>query len=383
MNSVKFTKWNFTMSILGIVIYVADIAADLWVTSNYFCEGQYSLGILTLVFRFLASVIIQIFSYEWFKEDCKSPDSGKLNWIFLLHFLHGGIFTRYWFALKYGYQAAFKQNGSGNEFTGGSENVIHKKAIEAVTDISMLRVFKTFLETTPQLILQIYILMEHDKAAFSQCASIITSFCSISWSTLDYQISLRKSLPDKNQFAGMSPKLIYLLYKLFTLTSWILSITLVTLLSIISSIILLILLWSLGFCWTLTQHTTFCKSKMMEFLYRTVVGIILIFTFFNIKGEKTKNCMSSYYATHVLVTSAIMCVCLFWKTSVTEPLYFTFVSITVVLTLGLGIICLIVYYRFFHPSIYFKQESAFDEVDGIVREREKEGISRIRNFIMQ
>uniref|UniRef100_A0A8C3FPP3 XK-related protein n=1 Tax=Chrysemys picta bellii TaxID=8478 RepID=A0A8C3FPP3_CHRPI len=363
---MKFTKWNFTMSVLGIVIYVADIAADIWVTSNYFCEGQYSLGILTLVFRLLSSIIVQIFSYEWFKDDCGSPDPGKLNWIFLLHFLHGGIFTRYWFALKVGYQAAFKQNSSGDQLTGGPASIIHKCAIDAVTDISMLRVFKTFLETTPQLILQIYILMEHDKAAFSQYASIITSFCSISWSTLDYQISLRKSLPDNNQFSGVPPKLIYLLYKLFTLTSWILSIALVTLLNIISSIVLLIFLWTLGFSWTLKQHTTFCKSKRMEFLFRTVVGIILIFTFFNVKGKKQK---------------CIMCVCLFWKTSVTEQLYFTFVSITIVLTLGLGIICLIVYYKFFHPTIYFKQESASDKVDGLAREREEE-ISRIRNFIM-
>ncbi|CAM5116143.1 unnamed protein product [Natator depressus] len=378
---MKLTKWNFTMSVLGIVIYVADIAADIWVTSNSFCEGQYSLGILTLVFRCLSSIIVQIFSYEWFKEDCESPDPRKLNWIFLLHFLHGGIFTRYWFALKGGYQAAFKQNSSGDELTGGPASIIHKRAIDALADISMLRVFKTFLKTTPQLILQIYILMEHDKAAFSQYASIITSFCSISWSTLDYQISLRKSLPDKNQFAGVPPKLLYLLYKLFTLTSWILSIALATLLNIISSIFLLIFLWTLGFSWTLKQHTMFCKSKRMEFLYRTVVGIILIFTFFNVKGEQTKIHISSYYATHVLVTSGIMCV--FWKTSVTEQLYFTFVSITVFLTLVLGIICLIVYYMFFHPTIYFKQESASDKVDGLAREREKEETSRIRNFIMQ
>nr|XP_006131570.1 XK-related protein 9 [Pelodiscus sinensis]XP_014433248.1 XK-related protein 9 [Pelodiscus sinensis]XP_025044670.1 XK-related protein 9 [Pelodiscus sinensis] len=383
INPRKFTKWNFTMSVLGIVIYIADIAADLWVASNYFCERQYYLVILTLAFRLLASVIVQTFSYAWLKEDCNIPDSEKFNWIFLLHFLHGGIFTRYWFALKDGYQAAFKHNSSGNKLTESTPDDIHKCAIDAVTDISMLRVFKTFLETTPQLILQIYILMEHDKVAFSQYASIITSFCSISWSTLDYQISLRKSLLDKNQFAGVRPRLMYLLYKLFTLTSWILSIALTTILSIVSSLILLISLWTLGFSWTLKQHTTFCKSKRMEFLYRTVVGVILIFTFFNVKGEKTKMYIVSYYTTHVLVTLAVMCGCLFWKTSVTEQFYFPFVSITIVLTLGAGIICLIIYYSFFHPTIYFKQDSASDTVDGLAREREKEGISRIRNFIMQ
>ncbi|NXI73227.1 XKR9 protein, partial [Anseranas semipalmata] len=377
---MKFTKQNFIFLVGGIIIYVVDIGVDLWVASKYFCQGQYSSAILILCFRGLSSLITQIFSYHWFKNDWEGTDPGKLEWIFLVHFFHCGIFIRYWFALKYGCQAAFKQNSSGDASETDPPNFIQKQAVDVLTDINMLRIFKTFLETTPQLFVQIYVLMEHNNDNFYQYAAIIMSFCGISFSTVDYQISLRKSLPDKDEFRVL-PKLVYLFYKLLTITSWILSISLITLLSARSSVILLILLWSSGFAWTLKQHTTFCKSKEMEYLYRTVVGIILLFTFFNIKGRKTKVCISIYYATHTLVTVGILLVYVFWKPSVINETHFTIVGTLTILSLVLGIIFLVVYYRLFHPTIYCRKQTHFDEGDGETGDNVEVG--RFQNFIMQ
>ncbi|XP_072707345.1 XK-related protein 9 [Ciconia boyciana] len=379
---MKFTKQNFIFLVGGIIIYVVDIGVDFWVASKYFCQGQYCWGILILCFRGLSSLITQVFSYEWFKNDWEGTDTGKLKWIFLVHLFQCGIFIRYWFALKYGWKAAFKQNSSRDASETDPPNFIQKQAVDVVTDINMLRVFKTFLETTPQLFVQIYILMAHGKNNFYQYAAIIMSFCGISFSTVDYQISLRKSLPDKDEFCVL-PKLVYLFYKLLTITSWILSILLITILSVRSSIILLIFLWICGFTWTLKQHTTFCKSKKMEYLYRTVVGIILIFTFFNIKGRKTKVCISIYYATHTVVTLGILFVYIFWKPSIITEIHFTVVSILTILSLVLGIIFLVIYYRRFHPTAYGRPWACSDEVDGEAGRKDRVEIGRFQNFIMQ
>ncbi|NXA28127.1 XKR9 protein, partial [Ibidorhyncha struthersii] len=379
---MKFTKQNFIFLVGGIIIYVVDIGVDFWVASKYFCQGQYSWSILILCFRGLSSLITQIFSYEWFKNDWEGTNTTKLKWIFLVHLFQCGIFIRYWFALKYGCQAAFKPNSSREASETDPPNFIQKQAVDVVTDINMLRVFKTFLETTPQLFVQIYIVMKHGKDNICQYAAIIMSFCAISISTVDYQISLRKSLPDKDEFPVL-PKLVYLFYKLLTITSWILSISLITLLSVRSSVILLIFLWICGFTWTLKQHTTFCKSKKMEYLYRTVVGIILIFTFFNIKGRKTKVCISIYYATHTVVTLGILFVYMFWKPSIIKDIHFTIVSILTIVNLVLGIIFLVVYYRHFHPTAYCRPQACSDEVDGEGGQKERVEIGRFQNFIMQ
>uniref|UniRef100_A0A672U5Q6 XK-related protein n=1 Tax=Strigops habroptila TaxID=2489341 RepID=A0A672U5Q6_STRHB len=264
------------------------------------------------------------------------------------------LFYRYWFALKYGYQAAFKQKSSGDAPETDSPNLLQKQAIDVVTDINMLRIFKTFLETTPQLCVQIYILMEHGKSNFSQYVAIIMSFGGISFSTVDYQISLQKSLPDKDEFPVLS-RLVCLFYKLLTITSWILSITMIKLLSVRSSVILPIFLWICGFTWTLKQGTTFCKSKKMEYLYRTVT----------------------------VVTLGILFVYIFWKPSVIKEISFTIVSILTILSLALGIIFLVVYYRCFHPIAYCRPHACSDEVDGKAGQKDRVKICRFQNFIMQ
>lgn len=379
---VKFTKQNFFVLVGGMIVYVVDIGVDFWVASRYFCQGQYSWSIWILCFRGLSSLITQIFSYVWFKNDWEGTDTWKLKLVFLVHLFHCGIFIRYWFALKCGCQAAFKQTSSRDAPEADPSSLIQKQAIDAVTDINMLRVFKTFLETTPQLFLQIYILMEHGKTNFYQCAAIIMSLCGISLSMVDYQISLRKSLPEKDEFHVLS-KLMYLLYKFLTITSWILSISLITLLSVRFSVFLLIFLWICGFTWTLQQHTTFCKSKKMEYLYRTVVGIILIFSFFNIKGRRAKVCISIYYATHTVVTLGILLVYTFWKPSVIKEICFTIVSILTILSLVLGIIFLVVYYSCFHPTTYCIPQAHSDELDGVSGQKDRVKIGRFQNFLMQ
>ncbi|NWI48563.1 XKR9 protein, partial [Picathartes gymnocephalus] len=290
--------------------------------------------------------------------------------------------NRYWFALKYGSQVAFKQTSSRDASEADPSSLMQKQAIDAVTDINMLRVFKTFLETTPQLFLQIYILMEHGKPHFYQYAAIIMSFCGISLSMVDFQISLRKSLPDKDELHVLS-KLLYLFYKLLTITSWILSISLITLLSVRISVILLIFLWICGFTWTLKQHTTFCKSKKMEYLYRAVVGIILVFSFFNIKGRRTKVCISIYYVTHTVITLGILFVYMFWKPSIIKEMYFTVVSILTISSLVLGIILLVVYYSCFHPTTYCRPQVCSDEGDGVAGQKDRVKTGRFQNFLMQ
>lgn len=213
-------------------------------------------------------------------------------------------------------------------------------------------------------------------------AAIIMSFCGISLSMVDYQISLRKSLPDKDEFHVLS-KFIYVFYKLLTITSWILSMSLITLLSVRISVILLIFLWICGFTWTLKQHTTFCKSKKMEYLYRTVVGIILFFSFFNIKGRRTKVCISIYYATHTVVTLGILFVYMFWRPSIIKEICFTIVSILTISSLVLGIIFLVVYYSHFHPTIYCTPQACSDEVDGVAGQKDRMKTGRFLNFLMQ
>lgn len=67
---MKYTKLNFMMSVLGIMIYVADLIGHLGVC-QIFHERQYVFGVLTVSFMLFGTLVVQCFSYSWFKADLK------------------------------------------------------------------------------------------------------------------------------------------------------------------------------------------------------------------------------------------------------------------------------------------------------------------------
>ncbi|XP_024428291.2 XK-related protein 9 isoform X1 [Desmodus rotundus] len=358
---MKYTKLNFMMSVLGIIIYITDLIVDIWLSVRFFYEGQYVFGVLTVSFMLFGTLVVQCFSYSWFKADLKKAGQESQHCFLLLHCLQGGIFTRYWFALKKGYYVAFKYSSKTDNFIEEQVDP-HKEAIDRMTDLSMLRLFETYLEGCPQLVLQLYVFLEHGQANFCQYAAIMVSCCAISWATVDYQVALRKSLPDKNLLNGLCPKLTYLFYKLFTLLSWMLSVVLLFFINVKIALCLLLFLWFLGILWAFKNQTQFCVSMSMEFLYRIVVGFILIFTFFNIKGQNTKCPMSCYYIVRVLATLGILIVLWLCPLSIFNSDYFIPISIIIALAFLLGIILLIVYYGTLHPKR--SEEMKPDEIDG-------------------
>lgn len=124
--------------------------------------------------------------------------------------------------------------------------------------------------------------------------SVAFSFCNIAWSLVDYRRCLRRSLPYIREMPSGLPTAIYLLYKICTITSLILSYSLLLILSIYTTVALTVL-WLLATIWTHLLETKFCSSRSLEFLYRAVAGVILTFTFFNVKGQDTKVAMTTYY----------------------------------------------------------------------------------------
>ncbi|XP_040288743.1 XK-related protein 9 [Bufo bufo] len=369
---MSFTKWNFIMTVFGIFSFLFDIGVDLWISVKYFQQELYLFGLLTLFFVLLSTLIVQAFSYSWFEDDCAEDSHGSMKLVIIIHLFLAGTLLRYWYAVKYGYQATYDHRKQKPEDT-------KKKAVCAMTDLSMLRCFKTYLENTPQFILQLYILIEHGEITIIQYISIMVSLFSISWSTVDYQMSLRKSLPGKKGISVGFPLLSYTFYKFFTLTSWIISIVFLITCNIYMFAGLVTLLGFAGFCWAWKQETDFCRTKKgMEVLYRVIIGTILIFTFFNVKGSNTRVPISVYYFVRVLSTIGILSLCFYLRPSFARTFIFALLSIATVVTLGLGILSLILYYACFHPTLHCMGQFKGDTVDGITSREQ----SRFRKFIM-
>uniref|UniRef100_A0A3Q1EGA4 XK-related protein n=1 Tax=Acanthochromis polyacanthus TaxID=80966 RepID=A0A3Q1EGA4_9TELE len=378
----QYSKLRWLLTLGGLFLYVFDIWTDVGLALKHFQDGHYVWSGLTVMFVLTGLLVTQIFSIAWYWDDMsnvfinpqgKSSTSGRTKCgLAALHVFGMGVFTRYYHLLKKGIDVIWT---STNSYTEEEIRDVHKILFGLATDLSMLRLFEAFLESVPQLLLQIYIILGHDEGSVMQYLSVAFSFFNAAWALVDYRRCLRRSLPNIREMPSGLPTAIYLLYKLCTITSHILSYSLLLMLSTYSTIALTVV-WLLGTVWTHLLHTNFCESRSLEILYRAVVGVILTFTFFNVKGQNTKVPMIIYYSFYYVVNFAAPILLYFFKQDLQTS---TFLLVSIGLISGcsvLGMLCLLVYYLFLHPR--GKQREA-DEVDGL--REETETTSRISRFL--
>ncbi|KAM7369950.1 hypothetical protein PAMP_011238 [Pampus punctatissimus] len=376
---IQFTKLRWLLTIIGLFLYLVDIWTDVGLALKYFQEKNYIWAGLTLAFVVAGLLVTQIFSYTWYRDDMNNvlmnPEGNPTisgmskHGLAVLHLFGMGIFTRYYDLLKKGFSVVWT---STNSYTVEERGGVHHNLFCDATDLSMLKLFESFLESVPQLLLQVYIVLGHNDSSVIQYLSMIFSFCNAAWALVDYRRCLRRSLPNIMEMPSGLPTVIYLIYKLCTITSHILSYSILLMLSTYNTIGLAII-WLLGTTWTYLLQTNFCSSRNLEPLYRVVVGVILTFTFFNVKGKDTKVPMIIYYFFYSLTNIVVLTLLILLKPELQRATFFLPVSGVIFGGSVLGLVNLVLYYVFLHP----RKKS--DEVDGLGQQAETTG--RIKNFL--
>ncbi|XP_072307453.1 XK-related protein 9 [Eucyclogobius newberryi] len=377
----QYSKLRWGLTIAGLCLYAADIWTDVCLALKYYQEERYLWAGLTLGFILIGLLVTQIFSFHWYWDDMNDifiNPNGKATKAGLskgglgtLHLFGLGTFTRYYQLLKKGFVVLWR---TGHSLTEEESRQKHHSLFCMATDLSMLKLFETFLESTPQLLLQVYIvLLGQREASVLQYLSMAFSFFSIAWSLVDYRRCLRRSLPCISEMPSGLPTLVYLLYKLCTITSLILSYSLYLIMSPYTTVALSTV-WLAMITWTNILQTNFCSTRGLEMLYRAVVGVILTFTFFNVKGQDTKVSMSIYYSIFCLINVASPILL-----AVLMPEFDENVLLLVgVLIFGgafLGIFFVILYYVLLHPKANHRDT---DEMDGL---SEENNVTRIKTFL--
>uniref|UniRef100_A0A3B1J7A6 XK-related protein n=1 Tax=Astyanax mexicanus TaxID=7994 RepID=A0A3B1J7A6_ASTMX len=335
----QFTKFRWICTVIGLLV-------------QYFTQGQEVWFALTVTFIIVGSLCTHVFSYAWFEDDAESeqmdmPALSKAHLV-VVHLLQMGFLN------PFGLRTLCR--------TPRSRNLFGQAA-----DLSMLRMFETYLESVPQLLLQLYIVLQHQQASHIQYISIVISFFNIAWSTVDYWRCLRRSLPDTMEIPTGLPTVVYLLYKVLTISARILSLTLLILHNIYN-ILALVLIWLVGTVWAHAVKTTFCSSTCLEYFYRATVGFILIFTFFNVKGGNTKIPMTLYYVFSSLQNLSAPLLLFLFKPQILGAEFFLPTLVFILVANMIGLVFLVWYYTALHPQL----NRVADEVDGSAHERRPE-----------
>ncbi|NXT46652.1 XKR8 protein, partial [Pluvianellus socialis] len=229
-------------------------------------------------------------------------------------------------------------------------------------DISMLRLFETFLENTPQLTLLLYVILQTNRAEPSQWLGICTAFLCVSWSLLDYHQSLRSFLQDKYELSCGS-SVVYFLWNLFLICPRILAVALFALLWPYGVAVHFLLVWLAMFLWVSLQGTDFMESPGPEQLYRAMVAVILYFSWFNVAPGRTLY-RSIIYHGFVLADSALLALSWLWCRSPSDERSYLVPLVCVALPCYLlGLALRVTYYKWLHPNVRAQPEGGCDEVD--------------------
>lgn len=242
-------------------------------------------------------------------------------------------------------------------------------------DSAYLGLIEGFIQDGPQLVLQLYILAvrNHDdlssvSVAIFQGVSVLLSLISLSWSMVSYIQASRWADPSKPQMTPVAC-IFNFLWRFFVVFSRVFTLSLFATVYQRELFVFLGLHWLFMSFWIFMMGTNFCGSAenrrrpLSELLYNIVMGFVCIFDFIHLKEGPTRYKHAFYYVITLAEGLLLMSI---WYVETTKKntelgnenyvtwsneAWYQLTSMIVVPTFYIiGVIFMVVYYKFYHPE---------------------------------
>jgi hypothetical protein len=382
----------------GVITFFADLISDIILSIEYFKNSSTWLGLMTLMLVIVPNITLSLFSLSWYidnyyeeKEKNKEKTSQKkicgsitfwISTIFFVVFqldlvwkyIQGFVFTLKGWACR-----SIFNNPEWEKYYIG-------KQIRCDVDIGMLRLIDVFLDSGPQVLLQLYVIttqnlnklgsanivvftfkdIQTTSLEIKQLVSILSSLFSMAYALAGYHRCLRNQQfifyldADKpvlpRPMSWLSTIMQFLWY-LFLIAPRVLSMALFA--STFRSWFLMIVFthWIIMFFWILRLKTNYCissetynaREEIFEKFYNFVCSFIYIFVYFNLKAGPTFLRYLIYYMIFYS-ENILFCVSYFFFSKETNFIYKVSMLFIVVVGFWIAISFQIVYYLHCHPS---------------------------------
>ncbi|XP_051780392.1 XK-related protein 6-like [Erpetoichthys calabaricus] len=354
--------------VLALLVFFWDVGTDLWLAVDYYTKRDYLWFGLTLFFVLVPSVLVQILSFRWFVQDYTGGGLGAVEglsrrapaamgvagrraggdrccrlsvwiWQSVIHILQMGQVWRYIRTMYLGIQSR-RQKEHQRRF--------YWAMMYEYADVNMLRLLETFLESAPQLVLQLCIMIQKNRAETLPCLCSLASLLSLAWVLASYHKLLRDSRDDKKSMSYRGA-LIHIFWRLFTISSRVLSFALFASIFQLYFGIFVVVHWCVMAFWIVHGGTDFCMSKWEEVLFNMVVGIVYIFCWFNVKEGRTRYRMVAYYAVVLTENAALTFLWYFYRDPAATDSYAVPALCGVFLSFATGVVFMLLYYGVLHP----------------------------------
>ncbi|XP_054892877.1 XK-related protein 5-like [Poeciliopsis prolifica] len=295
----------------------------IWIGHNY-CYA-YLAGFTALFL--LPGWGPQWLSFLWYLSDGKIPRK-SLRWT---HILHLGIFKRLWDCMRLPDEDVYGE-------------------IMQQADVSALRLFEALVVTLPETLLQTYVLICTDIGVRSP-ASVCFVVCllSLAWALVLYARSCSLIRPGH---LHMTPAAILcrLLWRVGMLGSRFAVLMLFT--RIFKQWVLGVIgvHWLGATFWMVSQQTDVIRSTSRWSIFNLVLGAVHVFLFLNVKYGPSRYRMAAFYLVMfledalLLLASSWFFAMVSWDTvGIPAAIFCSFL---------IGLIALVLYYRFLHPKSF-------------------------------
>jgi len=356
---------------LTALVALLDFAFDFKVAVTHYGRGDNAWGSLTMGFAFVSLLSINILSASWYLEDQRSFKKEILEkngletkgWFYACHLVLCGGLLRCIQIFRTVRLIRSRKTAS----PGDKER--YRLYIAQLQDSSTLGVLEAFMEEAPQVALQLYILLKRgslDLSSFEDlivALSIPKSLALFAFNLLIYARYIRVADEESRQLNWCSlPSLFFFVWRLFMLTSRILALALFA--SYFTRFVFVVggihFAASYALLWR-QECEYFGGERIKQAFFRCAIAYVHVFCFFPLEGKNTRKWGYPYYIM-ILIEDAVMV--LWWSFLTNYDLTFRVAMLTTEwATYLIGVISLVLFYRFFHPSLD-STELGTDETDG-------------------
>ncbi|CAH2243014.1 jg10584 [Pararge aegeria aegeria] len=340
----NYCVFNVLSVFISLVCILADLTTDILVFAEYCKDGYLYWALSTLIFILSPNILINIFSMRWFIID---QQSNVRHWI--THCCLVGLLERYIIFL----QKVFSCKNL--------ESIKTQKLISQRNDLSLLHFLYIFTGTVPQIILQTYAIVMLNENYHTKVFALVASIASVIWGCVTYIYSIASFTSDDFKWSSI---LLKLTWHFGILVGRIAGVLLFTIIFGIWTLIPLGLHWSAMTFWIITQKTTFCPNKLEETFYNAVMGFVYCFCYINLREGHTRYRLLMFYT--LIVTQNFGSLFLYVLISDFERQQKSWsIAATVCVTAGtvIGMIAMILYYRYFHSKGPIPWKNAQDDVE--------------------
>ncbi|KAM4725437.1 XK-related protein 8-like [Anableps anableps] len=357
-NKQKLKKLvSFLSNAVGFTLFLLDIVLDIWTAVKFYREEAYEALAVLVVLLIGSSLLTHVYSWLWYKYDnftmMTNLERIMYSYIGVLHIFQAGVYVRH----------AAIVTASIENFHCKSPDL--RKIIQyRKHDLRILRIFESFSESAPQIVLMLTIALRNEGWILNVITVLKTlvSLLSITFSEAKYYRSLISFLPEEtDQSCGSScwaalRLVLYFIWKLLLLSCRLVALALFASVEPCYIFTHFVCTWLVLFFSVSYINTNFMKCTGGKWLFRSTLALIWYFSWFSgvVKG-KTSKLMLRYHI-YMLVDISVLCGVWYWRMS-QDPPHFEISCLKVAITAAVvpiiyifGLLCQAIYLFGLHPD---------------------------------